>query len=155
MDLQALLSRAYSLLRQSWSAANQVCRRVRTDISQRRLAVGAVRKIRLCDAAWLHSAHREGALLVALPVLATRMQRWDVSCFRIMNLKLSALCPFVPRSRAKGGSHPSGGTMQAIPALQRTEHESAACSRPSAQLEIDLPAESAISWRRLSKMRAR
>ena len=61
---------------------------------------------------------------MALPVLATRMHRWDVSCFRIMNLKLSALCPFVPRSSAKGGSHPSGGTMHAIPALQRTKQVS-------------------------------
>ena len=41
---------------------------------------------------------------MALPVLATRMHRWDVSCLRIMNLKLSALCPLVPLSRAKGGS---------------------------------------------------
>ena len=54
---------------------------------------------------------------MALPVLATRMHRWEVSCLRIMNLKLSALCPLVPLSSAKGGSQPSGGTMHAMPAL--------------------------------------
>lgn len=67
----------------------------------------------------------EGARLVALPVLATRMHRWDVSCLRIMNLKLSALWPLVPLSSAKGGAQPSGGTMHAMPALQ------AACSSSS------------------------
>ena len=61
---------------------------------------------------------------MALPVLATRMQRWDVSCLRIMNLKLSALCPFVPLSSAKGGSQPSGGTMHAMPALHTNRNVS-------------------------------
>lgn len=61
--------------------------------------------------------HLEGARLVVLPELGTRMQRWDVSCLRMLKRKLSAHCPLVPFSSAKGGSHPLGGTMQAMPAL--------------------------------------
>lgn len=77
---------------------------------------------------------------MALPVLATRMHRWDVSCLRIMNLKLSALCPLVPRSSAKGGSQPSGGTMQAMPALHRKgKAQGSACVTFDATYRTDKP----------------
>lgn len=51
------------------------------------------------------------------PALALRMLSCQVGCLRMENLKLSAACPLVPLSRAKGGAQPLGGTMQATPAL--------------------------------------
>lgn len=50
-------------------------------------------------------------------VLGRRMQRWLVSWRLIRNLKLSALRPLVPFSRAKGGAQPFGGTIHTMPAL--------------------------------------
>lgn len=65
-----------------------------------------------------HTHLPAAAALRLRDVLGSRMHRWLVSWRRIRKRKLSALMPFVPFSRAKGGAQPGGGTMQQMPALQ-------------------------------------
>jgi len=69
-------------------------------------------------------AHLPAALF--LPdfwALACLMLSCQVGCLRMENLKLSAACPLVPLSSAKGGAQPLGGTMHAMPHLSRKSHE--------------------------------
>ena len=51
-------------------------------------------------------------------VLGDRLHRWLVICLRMEKRKLSAFCPFVPLSRAKGGCQPLGGTTHPMPNLR-------------------------------------